>query len=104
MHLTPSQRCTGQTSGNCGDLVEEGCLFFDAPVWIGAVIDKYFMYFWKTTKYFCFQADSANECLTDLTLFGALYHAHHFLYDNNLKSCSLFASGARSCTTLSGPR
>ena len=41
MHLTPSQRCTGQMSGNCGDLVEEDCLFFNEPVWTGAVMEKY---------------------------------------------------------------
>ena len=46
MHLTPSQRCTEQMSGNCGDLVEEDCQFYFDPIWTGKVIDKYF---WKRT-------------------------------------------------------
>jgi len=77
--------CLGQIAGDCGDLVEEDCLLSNAPVWTGA-------------------ADSADDCLYDLTdLWGPTYGAHYFLYDND-NTCSLFTSGARTCNTISGPR
>ena len=118
--------CLNQSSGDCGDLVEEDCEILGEEIhaWkvrqLKVIENNVFRvikskdtftvvnFTFSTTSFHqdCFQEVTDKiSCLGDLVILESVFELEYFQFDNNPPgTCRLFRRSDRECRGMSGPR
>ena len=78
--------CLGQSSGSCDDLVRENCHLGGNILWLSDAVRD------------------AAHCQEFLQLLGPVYGGSVFSYSSRDQVCYILDTGARECSSVSGPR